>query len=66
MLERGQIKNVKKLAFNPNQGQRDLLYKNGINPIVTFPGQGTVMWGLVKIWLHIKNSSNCWNILRAA
>jgi phage tail sheath protein FI len=44
-LERGQIKNVTKLAFNPTQGQRDLLYKNGINPIVSFPGQGTVMWG---------------------
>ena len=44
-LERGQIKNVTKLAFNPTQGQRDLLYKNSINPIVSFPGQGTVMWG---------------------
>lgn len=44
-LERGQIKNVTKLAFNPTQGQRDMLYKNGINPIVAFPGQGTVMWG---------------------
>jgi len=44
-LERGQVKNVTKLAFNPTQGQRDLLYKNGINPIVAFPGQGTVMWG---------------------
>lgn len=44
-LERGQIRNVKKLAFNPNQAQRDILYKNGLNPIVSFPGQGTVMWG---------------------
>lgn len=44
-LERGQIKNVVKLAFNPTRGQRDLLYKNGLNPIVAFPGQGTVMWG---------------------
>lgn len=44
-LERGQIKNVKKLAFNPNQAQRDILYKNALNPIVSFPGQGTVMWG---------------------
>lgn len=44
-LERGQVKNVTKLAFNPTQGQRDLLYKNGINPIVSFPGQGTCMWG---------------------
>lgn len=44
-LERGQIGNVKKLAFNPTQGHRDLLYKNGINPIVSFPGQGNVVWG---------------------
>lgn len=65
-LERGQIKNVKKLAFKPTQGQRDLLYKNGINPIVAFPGQGTVMWGFENLWLHVKNSLNCWNILRAA
>lgn len=44
-LERGQLKNVIKLAYNPNQAQRDALYKKNINPIVTFPGQGTVMWG---------------------
>lgn len=44
-LERGQIKNAIKLAYNPNQEQRDQLYKAGVNPIVTFPGQGTVMWG---------------------
>ncbi len=44
-IKSGQIKNVTKLAFNPTQGQRDLLYKNSINPIVSFPGQGTVMWG---------------------
>ena len=56
-LERGQIKNVKKLAFNPNQGQRDILYKNGINPIAAFPGQGTVMWGQ-KTLLDKPSSSN--------
>lgn len=44
-LERGQIKNVVKLAFNPTQPMRDMLYKNGINPCVTFPGQGPVCWG---------------------
>lgn len=44
-LDRGQIKNAIKLAYNPNQAQRDQLYKAGVNPIVTFPGQGTVMWG---------------------
>lgn len=44
-LNRGQIKNVVKLAFNPNKSDRDELYKNGINPVVTFPGQGTVLFG---------------------
>ena len=44
-LERGQIKGVIKLAYNPNQQQRDALYKKSINPVVTFPGQGTVCWG---------------------
>ena len=27
------------------QGDRDLLYTNGINPIQTFPGEGNVIWG---------------------
>jgi phage tail sheath protein FI len=44
-FNRGQIKNVVKLLFNPNQAQRDLLYKNDVNPVVTFPGQGTVLYG---------------------
>jgi hypothetical protein len=42
---RGTIRNVVKLAFNPKQADRDLLYKNGINPVVAFPGQGTVLYG---------------------
>jgi len=42
---RGQIKGVVKLAVNPRKAYRDLLYKNGINPVVTFPGQGTVLFG---------------------
>ncbi len=44
-FNRGQIKNVVKLQFNPNQAQRDLLYKNDVNPVVQFPGQGTVLYG---------------------
>lgn len=44
-LDRGQIKNVLKLAFVPNQPQRDQLYKASVNPVTTFPGLGTVMWG---------------------
>jgi len=44
-LTRGQIKNVTKLAWNPTQSARDTLYKNGINPVITKRGQGTVLWG---------------------
>ena len=43
--KRGSINNVIKLAYNPNQGQRDLLYTNRINPIISLPGQGTVLFG---------------------
>ena len=42
---RGNVKNAVKLAFNPNKADRNELYKKGINPIVTFPGQGTVLFG---------------------
>jgi hypothetical protein len=44
-FNRGQIKNLVKLAFNPRKAERDILYSNGINPVVTFPGQGTVLYG---------------------
>lgn len=42
---RGGLKNVVKLAFNPKQAERDLLYQSDINPVVTFPGQGTILFG---------------------
>ena len=42
---RGQIRNVIKLPFNPSRAERDLLYKNGINPVITEAGQGTVLFG---------------------
>lgn len=44
-FNRGNIKNIVKLWWNPDQSSRDLLYKNGINPVVTFQGQGTVLYG---------------------
>ena len=44
-LNRGVIKNAIKLAWNPNKTNRDILYKNGINPVITLPGQGTVLFG---------------------
>ena len=42
---RGNVRNVTKLAWNPSQSERDELYKTGVNPIVTFPGSGTVLFG---------------------
>jgi hypothetical protein len=44
-FNRGQIKNVTKLAWNPNKAQRDDLYKANINPVVSFRGEGTVLYG---------------------
>lgn len=44
-FNRGQVKNLIKLAFNPSKVERDILYKAGVNPVVTFPGQGTVLFG---------------------
>ena len=44
-FNRGQIKNIVKLRYNPSKADRDVLYKNSVNPVVTFPGQGTVLFG---------------------
>jgi hypothetical protein len=43
---RGAVKNVVKLAFPcTSKTDRDYLYKNGVNPVVTFQGQGTQLYG---------------------
>jgi phage tail sheath protein FI len=44
-FNRGHIKNVTKLAWNPELAYRDLLYKNGVNPVLQFVGEGTVLFG---------------------
>jgi len=44
-FNRGQVRGVTKLAFNPRKNERDSLYKARVNPIVSFPGQGTVLFG---------------------
>ena len=44
-FNRGNLKNVVKLAWNPNKTARDSLYSVGINPVGTFPGNGTVLYG---------------------
>lgn len=44
-LNRGQLRNVIKLAWNPNKSQRDVLYRNNINSIISIQGEGTVLFG---------------------
>ena len=44
-LNRGGLRGVTKLGFNPNKSQRDTLYKKGVNPIANFPGNGIVLFG---------------------
>ena len=44
-FNRGHINNLVKLAYNPKQTDRDLLFSNYINPVVTFPGRGTILYG---------------------
>jgi len=44
-FNRGAIKNCVKLAWNPSKTYRDTLYAAGVNPVVSFPGQGTVLFG---------------------
>ena len=44
-VNRGQLLGVTKLAFNPKKADRDTLYKARVNPIVSMPGQGTMLFG---------------------
>jgi hypothetical protein len=44
-LNRGQVKNVVKLAFSPNRAQRDTMYKSQVNPVVNFASDGPVVFG---------------------
>jgi hypothetical protein len=44
-FNRGQIKNIIKLAYNPAKADRDILYKSDVNPVCIFPGQGTILFG---------------------
>ena len=44
-LNRGRIQGVVKLALNPTKAERDRLYAVSINPVVSFPGEGAVLFG---------------------
>jgi phage tail sheath protein FI len=62
-LNRGLLENIRSLAWSPTLGERDILYKNGINPIVTFSGQGKVVWGQ-KTLLDKNSAFNRINVRR--
>ena len=42
---RGQVKGVVRLPYNPKKAERDKLYQSQVNPVVSFPGEGTVLFG---------------------
>jgi hypothetical protein len=44
-FNRGIVRGAVKLAYNPTKAQRDILYPARINPVATFPGQGTILFG---------------------
>jgi len=44
-FNRGVVRGAVKLAYNPTKVQRDELYRARVNPVVTFPGQGTILFG---------------------
>ena len=44
-LNRGVIRGAAKLAYNPTKTQRDDLYTSRVNPVATFSGQGTILFG---------------------
>lgn len=44
-FNRGALKNVVRLAYSPNQADRDVLYPVGVNPVVNFKGQGVTLFG---------------------
>jgi hypothetical protein len=62
-LQRGQLKNVVKLAFNPMQTDRDTLYQASVNPVVSFPGQGTILFG-DKTFLNYTSAFDRINVRR--
>lgn len=60
---RGTIKNIVKLAYNPDKADRDQLYPKGINPVITQPGQGTLLFG-DKTYLQTPSAFDRINVRR--
>lgn len=62
-LQRGVIKNSVKLAYNPGKADRDSLYAAGVNPVVSFPAQGTILYG-DKTFLNYASAFDHINVRR--
>jgi hypothetical protein len=60
---RGTFLNVTKLAWNPNETERDALYKASINPVFSQTGRGTVLFG-DKTFVTTGTSFNRINVRR--
>ena len=57
-FNRGHYIDCLNLAFNPDENARDTLYKANINPVVTMPKDGTILYG--DKTLQAKNSAFSW------
>jgi len=44
-MNRGQIKNIIKLSWEPTRADRDVLYQKSVNPLITMAGAGVLLWG---------------------
>lgn len=57
------ITSVRRLAWNPDLGSRNILYKNGINPVVSLSGIGKLVYGQ-KTLLDKESAFNRINVRR--
>ncbi len=44
-FNRGRVRGAIKLSYNPNNAERDRLYRARVNPVVNFSGQGVTLFG---------------------
>ena len=44
-MNRGQVKNIIKLSWEPTKADRDTMYQKSVNPLITMPGAGVLLWG---------------------
>lgn len=44
-FNRGRVKGISRIAYNPKKAERDTLYKGGVNFMTSFPGEGIVLYG---------------------